>query len=93
MKNRTPGFLSDKNISHDSEQFNYIVELHDYLWRFVRLYIPGASGNLDKYIDAVLQEEENLVATKREISAATDKLSEALSEAEKGESWKPTSST
>ena len=55
MKERPKGFLSDAMISHDSEQFDYINELHNYLWRFVRLSIPGASGDLKKYLPVVLE--------------------------------------
>lgn len=58
MKDRTPGFLSDKVINHESEQFDYIVELHHYLWRFVRIHLPGASGNLTELVDIALQVAE-----------------------------------
>lgn len=54
MKKRSNGFLSEKYISHDSEQFDYIVELHQYLWRFIRTLIPGASGPIDQYLDAAI---------------------------------------
>ena len=55
MKNRTPGFLSEEIISHESEQFDYIVELHNYLWKFVNIHLPGVSGNLTKFVDIALQ--------------------------------------
>jgi len=58
MKPRTDGFLSEENIPHDSEQFDYIRELHDYLWRFVRVSNPGASGNLGDYIDGAVDSAE-----------------------------------
>jgi hypothetical protein len=58
MKQRTKGFLSDDVISHESEQFDYIRELHSYLWKFVRLTIPNASGNLDYYINILFPETE-----------------------------------
>jgi hypothetical protein len=51
MKPRPNGFLAEDKISHDSEIFDYIRELHDYLWQFVRVFYPGASGVLDDYID------------------------------------------
>jgi hypothetical protein len=54
MKPRPDRFLSDDVIPHDSEQFDYIRELHDYLWRVVRTQIPGASGDLSLYIDATV---------------------------------------
>ena len=56
MIERPEHFLSDDKISHDSEIFDYIVELHKYLWRYVRLIKPGASGNLKDYIDKCLEE-------------------------------------
>lgn len=55
VKPRPPGFLSEENIDHDSEIFDYIRELHDYLWAFVRTQIPGASGNLRDYVDEALK--------------------------------------
>lgn len=51
MKRRTQGFLSEPHILHESEIFDYIKELHEYLWRFVRVYNKGASGNLSEFID------------------------------------------
>ena len=56
MKTRSEGFLRDEIISHQSEQFDYIVELHDYLWDFVRCEIPLASGHLKDYIDIALNQ-------------------------------------
>ncbi|OYT63026.1 hypothetical protein B6U67_03725 [Methanosarcinales archaeon ex4484_138] len=55
MKPRPPYFLSEENIDHDSEIFDYIQELHDYLWAFVRTQIPGASGKLEEYLDEALE--------------------------------------
>jgi hypothetical protein len=55
MKKRSYGFLSDEKIDHSSEQFDYIRELHDYLWIFVRAEIPGASGHLNELIDIAAQ--------------------------------------
>ena len=60
MKQRPSGFLSAENIDHDSEIFDYIRELHDYLWRYVKLYDPSASGKLSEYIDPVLDRGENI---------------------------------
>ena len=54
MKPRPDGFLSGNEISHDSEIFDYIRELHDYLWQFVRVFRPGVFGYLDDFIDDVL---------------------------------------
>ena len=55
MKKRTRGFLSEENIDHDSEPFQYIQELHAYLWRFVRAVLPGASGSISWYIDKAIE--------------------------------------
>jgi hypothetical protein len=54
MKERSQGFLSEEKIDHESEPFKYIVELHDYLWRFVRVIFPGAQGQLSVYLDAAI---------------------------------------
>jgi hypothetical protein len=61
MKARTKGFLRDELISHESEQFDYIAELHEYLWRFVRCELPGVGGNIKDYIDIALQQAERRV--------------------------------
>ena len=58
MKKRTEGFLRNELINHDSEQFDYIKELHNYLWKFVICQIPSANGNLKDYIDIALDEAE-----------------------------------
>ena len=58
MKVRTKGFLRDELINHKSEQFDYISELHDYLWRFIRCEFPDAGGNIIDYLDVVLQQAE-----------------------------------
>jgi len=54
MKKRTKGFLSDEMIDHCSEQFDYIKELHEYLWRFVRCELPGVNGSLTRYLDTAI---------------------------------------
>ena len=54
MKQRASGFLAKEHIDHDSEAFDYIRELHDYLWRFVRVHIPGASGDLTDLLDKAI---------------------------------------
>ncbi len=59
MKTRPKGFLAEDKISHESEIFDYIQELHEYLWDFVRVYIKSASGNLDNYVDIALKEAKH----------------------------------
>ena len=58
MKDRPKYFLSDDKINHNSETFDYIVELHTYLWRFVKVSFPGASGFLSDYIDLAIEKLE-----------------------------------
>ncbi len=58
MKKRPEGFLSEENISHESDIFDYVSELHGYLWRFVRAGLPGASGDLEFYLDAAINSLE-----------------------------------
>lgn len=54
MKERTKYFLGPEKIDHDSEIFDYIVELHAYLWRYVRTVYPYANGKLSSYVDDAL---------------------------------------
>jgi hypothetical protein len=58
MKARPDGFLSTANIDHDGEPFDYIRELHAYLWRVVRVVYPEASGGIDDYLDAAIAKLE-----------------------------------
>lgn len=52
MKERPKAFLAD--LSRGSEVFDYIVELHEYLWRVVRSVEPGASGHLNHHVDRAI---------------------------------------
>jgi|GEM_PF-2083845 len=58
MKPRPRGFLAEDKIAHDSEIFDYIKELHSYLWRFTRAEIPAANGSLDDYLDTAIERAE-----------------------------------
>ncbi len=58
MKDRPEGFLSEEAISHDSEQFDYIRELHSYLWKIVKIAFPFAEGPLKKYLDIAIEQLE-----------------------------------
>ena len=60
MKKRTRGFLADEKIPHTSEQFDYIAELHRYLWRFVRVYFPDAQVDLREWLDEAIEKAEGL---------------------------------
>ena len=55
MKERPAGFLNAKHLPHDSEIFDYIVELHEYLWRVVNVAIPHASGQLSSYLPEAIE--------------------------------------
>ena len=59
MKVRPRGFLGEEYISHDGEIFDYIAELHAYLWRVVYVVLPVASGNLGNYLDIVMETLEH----------------------------------
>ena len=59
MKDRPAGFIGDDKLDHDGEVFDYIKELHGYLWRFVLAVMPGAGGNLSDYVDAAITTLEN----------------------------------
>ena len=59
MKDRPKGFLSKKHIDQGGEIFNYIAELHEYLWKFVREVMPGASGSLKWYLDKAISQFSN----------------------------------
>jgi hypothetical protein len=65
MKTRTEGFLSREFMDHDSEQFDYIKELHQYLWRFVRCELPGATGLLGDYLDDAVEKAEKRMQQER----------------------------
>jgi len=55
MKERPLHFLASDKIDHDGEVFDYINELHDYLWRFVRTVFPAVGGSLRYYVDSAIR--------------------------------------
>ena len=55
MKDRPHGFLAEDKIDSNSEIFDYIRELHNYLWEYIRRIIPSASGGLNDYVDKGLE--------------------------------------
>jgi len=65
VKPRPAGFLANTILDHQDEVFDYICELHNYLWRFIRLRNPGASGNLADEIDRVLEPQAHLSSLSR----------------------------
>ena len=58
MKERPDGFIAEDKIDQDGEIFDYIRELHNYLWRFVRVAIPSAGGSLNDYVDIAIEISE-----------------------------------
>lgn len=62
MKDRPKGFLKSDVLSHDSELFDYIRELHNYLWRFVSVAYPDAAGNLCDFVDVAIEKLEGISA-------------------------------
>lgn len=55
MKKRSKYFIGEDKIDHNGEIFDYIRELHGYLWEFVRAARPGASGSLSDWVDKALE--------------------------------------
>lgn len=74
MKARPPGFIADSEIDHEGEIFDYICELHDYLWRVARAMTPSASGCLGDFLDEVVEELELHMATTRERGAKSNRI-------------------
>lgn len=58
MKPRPKGFLIAGPLGDNTEQFDYVRELQQYLWRFVRVALPDANGNLTDYIDKAIEKLE-----------------------------------
>ena len=73
MKKRPYAFIGEDEIDHDGEIFDYIKELHAYLWRVIRAVTPGASGTIDDHIDRAI---DTLEARAPEVEALADALSE-----------------
>jgi len=78
MKSRTTGFLGQDKIDQSGEIFDYIKELHNYLWDFVRAAYPGASGNLDLFVDSALEKLKSLPAPKDEGYLSEDEIEKIL---------------
>jgi len=71
MKKRPYAFIGEDEINHDGEIFDYIKELHDYLWRVIWAVTPGASGTIRDHIDRAV---ETLEANRPEAKALVDAL-------------------
>jgi hypothetical protein len=70
MKKRTEGFLAPDQIDHGTEIFYYIQELHEYLWGFVRVVCPEASGYLEDFVDDSLEIAKSEQASRDSLSPA-----------------------
>ena len=55
MKKRPPYFLSDTEIDHYGEIFDYIKELHGYLWQVIHIAFPWASGEIKEHLDNAIE--------------------------------------
>ena len=55
MKHREQGFLGPDKIDQEGEVFDYIRELHGYLWEFTRHFKPWAMGSLNAHLDDAIQ--------------------------------------
>ena len=61
MKKRPAGFLApyyDEAADEHAEVGDYIAELHDYLWRVVRVIFPHAQGELGRWLDWAVEKLE-----------------------------------
>jgi hypothetical protein len=61
MRERPKAFLAEifQEPSPHPGAADYIQELHEYLWRFVRAEFPWANGDLRKYIDVAIESAES----------------------------------
>jgi hypothetical protein len=57
MKQRPSGFLNPEYTPDDV--FDYVRELHEVLWRFVRAEYPNANGDLCLWIPPALTTAEH----------------------------------
>ena len=69
MKKRPYAFIGEDEIDHDGEIFDYIKELHAYLWRVIWAVTPGASGTISDRIDRAV---ETLEARESKVKALVD---------------------
>jgi hypothetical protein len=72
VKERPRAFLAE--IFQEPQPYpvvaDYIQELHEYLWRFVRAEFPFASGTLSDYVKIAVQSAEYR-ATKSPLGSRT----------------------
>jgi hypothetical protein len=78
VKQRPRGFMAEDKIDHDGEIFDYVTELHNYLWQFVRCVKPDASGNLNDYVDNALEDLKLQTQQPVNLSADTKQQLEQL---------------
>lgn len=57
LKHRPEGFLDPDKTP--PEVFDYVRELHEILWRFVKVQNPEASGDLTRWLPTALFIAEN----------------------------------
>ena len=81
MKKRPYAFIGEDEIDHNGEIFDYIQELHEYLWRFIRAVKPGASGTIDDLIDWAIKKldtQRTEIASAPEVKALVNAASNLL---------------
>ena len=71
MKKRPYAFIGEDEIDHDGEIFDYIKELHAYLWRVIWAVTPGASGTINDHIDRAI---DSLEASMPDVKALAEAL-------------------
>ncbi len=82
MKERPKYFLAEDKIDHDGEPFDYIRELHNYLWRFVHVAFSSIGGSLTDYIDPAIEKLEAQLAKSKDL---LQQFRNALEQSRKGE--------
>ena len=78
MDARPGGFLADEQLRHDSQAFQYIVELHGYLWRIAVLVTPGASGILNNLYPMTIERLATLLREKEEAEGQIKQLADFI---------------
>lgn len=60
LKERPKAFLAEvfQEPTRQPEVADYISELHEYLWRFVRVEFPWAQGDLKDYLRLAVESAE-----------------------------------
>lgn len=82
MKDRPSGHLAEDKIDHNGETFDYIKELHEYLWGFVNAILGNCGGHLADFVDRALREAK-ILGFEQHIRNSELSISKAKSEIER----------